>query len=99
MAIFRSILRIVLPDGEHELDLVQEDRAPDILVSVLRRSDEAKSLRLRPTLRIPKREAERIGKFFLGIKEIDDVVTEHITREVTKPGTRVDADLDEDTKP
>ncbi|UCC74967.1 MAG: hypothetical protein JSV86_10575 [Gemmatimonadota bacterium] len=97
MAIFRSILRVPLPDGEHELDFVQEDRADEVLVSVTRRSDQGKSLRLRPTIRIPKREAERIGKFLLGIKEIDDVVTEHVTREVTKPGRRDTAD--EDTQP
>jgi len=88
MAVFRSILKVPLPDGEHELHVVQEDRIDEVLFTLIRYSDEKKSMRLRPTLKMPKREAEKLGKFLLGIREIDDVTTESVTREVTKPGVK-----------
>jgi len=96
VAIFRTVLRVLLADGDHELHIVQEDRADEVLVSVSKRSDEDKSVRLRPTVRIRKADATRIGKFLLGIREIDEGVVDvepvEVEREVTSPGVGVDPD-------
>jgi hypothetical protein len=97
MAVFRSILRVPIGDGNYEIHIVQEDRSPDVLMSLVRRSDKGSAFRLRPTVRIPKSDAMRIGKFLLGIREIDDVVTERIERETTQPGFRTSDD--EETQP
>jgi len=85
MAIIRTILKIPLPDGEHEIHVVKEDRNRMVLFSLVQPGDDW-SVRNRPTLKLPQTDAMRLGKFLCGIQDIDGITTERIEREVTKPG-------------
>jgi hypothetical protein len=94
VAVIRTVLKIPLPDKEHELHVVREDRDPFILLPITKPG--AKWVKSRSTVRLPARDAMRLGKFLCGISEIDGVKTERVERETTLPGPELETDTTDD---
>lgn len=85
MPYVRTILKIPLPDSKHELHVIRPNNEDPVLFSIVTKDDDW-SVRNRPTVKLPKQDAIRLGKFLCGIQSIDGVMTETIERETTKPG-------------
>jgi hypothetical protein len=85
VAYVRTILKLPLDDDKHELHVIRPNNDDPVLLSITTVGD-ASAVRIRPTVRMSKYNAEKLGKFLCGIQTIDGVQTERIERETTKPG-------------
>lgn len=83
MAYVRTILKIPLDDGVHELHVIRPSNDDPVLFTLATISDDW-SVRNRPTVKLSKDDAMRLGKFLCGIQTIEGVLTERIERETTK---------------
>jgi hypothetical protein len=89
----RTILKMPLTDGKHELHIIRPSNEDPVLFSLVDNDDDW-AVRNRPTLKLSKADAMRLGKFLCGVASIEGVTTERVERETTKPGPFPGGDTD-----